>query len=398
MKRTLTLLLLSQAISLADWLQFRGPSGSGTSPTATLPESLNQDKSIAWKQALPGEGLSSPIVVGDRVYVTCSSGPKQNRLHVICFRAGDGGKVWERQFWATGRTMCHEKTSVAAPTPASDGQRIVAFYSSNDLICLDLDGNLLWLRGLTSDYANASNSLGMASSLVISGGIVVAQVENDSESFTAGIDISNGKNRWKLDDRPKAANWTSPVTMTDSSGKEFVAIQSSKGVIGVEPATGKVAWKFANGADTIASSTGGKGVLFVPSNGLTAIEPTPDGQTKQLWQVSQLRPATASPVLLNDRIYVINGTGVLQSVDAKTGERSWRVRLKGPFGGSPVAAGKFLHIYNEEGLGQLVDLTGAEGKVVSEINLGEMIQCTPAVSQGAVYVRSDKHLWKIVGA
>ena len=100
--------------------------------------------------------------------------------------------------------MTHTKTSVAASSPASDGERIYALYSSNDLICLDLEGNLKWLRGLTSDYPNASNSLGMASSVVIAAGTVVVQVENDSESFAAGIDPDTGINRWKID-RPKKA-------------------------------------------------------------------------------------------------------------------------------------------------------------------------------------------------
>src|SRR3954463_3623640 len=125
----------------SDWPQFRGPGSSAASPAAKIPKK----PSIEWSAPLPGRGLASPIIVGDRVFVTCSSGPKQQRLHVICFNARDGSKRWERQFWATGRTMSHEKTCVAAPTPASDGRRIFAIYSSNDLLCLDLDGNLLWL-------------------------------------------------------------------------------------------------------------------------------------------------------------------------------------------------------------------------------------------------------------
>lgn len=160
-----------------DWRQFRGPQGTGVSDEANLPTVLDAKKNIAWKIPLPGRGLSSPIIVGDRIFVTCSSGARQERLHVICFNAKDGTKRWERQFWATGRTICHEKISVAAPTPASDGERIFAIFSSSDLICLDLDGNLLWLRGLMRDYPNASNSLGLSSSPVVADGTLVTQVE-----------------------------------------------------------------------------------------------------------------------------------------------------------------------------------------------------------------------------
>src|SRR5262249_10365308 len=181
---------------------------------------------------------SSPIIIGDRIFVTCSGGLKQQKLHVLCFNAADGTKRWERQFWATGRTMCHEKTSVAAPTPASDGRHLVALFSSGDVVCLDLEGNLRWARGLGRDSPNASHSLGMSSSLVIADGVALAQMENESESFSAGLDLRTGVNRWKID-RPTHSNWTSPFLLKEGNQERFV-IQSSKGLIAVEPATGQV--------------------------------------------------------------------------------------------------------------------------------------------------------------
>ncbi len=125
----------------------------------------------------------------------------------------NGAKLWERQFWATGRTMCQSKTSVAANTPAGDAKHIVAIFSSNDAICLDPDGNLLWFRGLGRDYPNASDSLGMASSLLIAGGVAMAQVESQSDGFTVGLDLDTGVNRWKLE-RPHEPNWTSPILLS----------------------------------------------------------------------------------------------------------------------------------------------------------------------------------------
>ena len=164
----ITTALLTLTLSAhADWLNFRGPQGSGYAPEISdLPETL-AESTTAWKVALPGRGLGSPLLIGDRVYLTAASGPEQKQLHILCFNAADGSPVWERKFWATGRTMSHNKTNVAAPTPASDGERIYALFSSNDLICVDLDGNVKWMRGLTLDYPNASNSLGMASSPIV---------------------------------------------------------------------------------------------------------------------------------------------------------------------------------------------------------------------------------------
>ena len=387
--------LVSIHRAAADWPQFRGPQGNGVSLDTGLPAQLDA-RSIAWAADLPGRGLSSPIIIGDRVFVTCSSGPKQDRLHVICLDAKDGRKRWERQFWATGRTMSHEKTCVAAPTPASDGERIFALFSSNDLLCLDLDGNLLWLRGLTRDYPNASNSLGMSSSLTVADGVLIAMVENDSESFTAGLDAATGANRWKLA-RPKLANWTSPVLLASRGAPTRVLLQSGKGLVAVEPLSGRTVWDYTDGASTIPSVTVSDGVLFLPSHGLTALEPAADGNSpKQLWRSSQLRPGTASPLVLNRRVYTLNEAGVLTCGDATNGTRLWQLRLKGPFSATPVAAGGLLYCVNEKGLVQVVDVAAPEGVVTSELDLGKtIILSTPSIAHEAIYIRSDGKLWKL---
>lgn len=384
----------SVRMAAADWPQFRGPQGNGISKDTGVPAKLDL-RSIAWAADLPGRGLSSPIIIGDRVFVTCSSGRKQDRLHVICFNAADGTRRWQREFWATGRTMSHEKTCVAAPTPASDGERIFALFSSNDLLCLDLDGNLLWLRGLTRDYPNASNSLGMSSSLTVADGVLIAMLENDSESFTAGLDAASGVNRWKLP-RPKMANWTSPLLLSSPGAPTRVLLQSGKGIAAVEPRSGRMTWNYTDGASTIPSATVSDGILFVPSHGITALQPAADGDSpKQLWRSGQFRIATASPVVLNHRLFTLNDAGVLTCGDATTGDRLWQLRLKGPFSATPVAAGALLYCVSEKGLMQVVDTTAPEGAVTSEVDLGKTILSTPSIAHGAIYVRSDGKLWKL---
>lgn len=395
------LLLLTLSLSLyeftaqANWPQFRGPNANGTADPFELPAKLAGKENIQWKADLPGRGLSSPITVGDKVFVSCSSGPKQNKLHVICFSATDGSRLWERTFLSTGRTMCHEKTSVAAPTPTTDGQRVFALFSSNDLVCLDLDGNLQWFRGLTRDYPNASNSLGMSSSLVVTDGVVVAQVENDSESFAAGINVEDGVNLWKLD-RPKMANWCSPILIKSPTGENLVGLQSGKGLTAVVPRTGQKAWDYTEGASTVASSAVGGTTIYAPSRGLTALEVPANGQApKQLWRAGDLRPGTPSPVVIGNKVLVMNDAGVLSCGDRETGKRLWQLRLKGPFSATPVAAGTRLLAVNEKGLVQLVDLSKPEGELISDLDLGQTVLSTPSLANGGVYVRSDQTLWKL---
>ena len=391
MKLTLTLFLCSLTFSAAeDWRQFRGPSGSGYTKS-----SIPEKPEVAWSLDLPGKGLSSPIIVGEHVYLTSSSGASQERLHVFCFKASDGAKVWERQFFSTGRTMCHDKTAVAAPTPVSDGKRILALFSSNDLFCLDLEGNVLWLRGLTNDYPNASNSLGLASSPIIADGVFIAHVENDSESFAAGIELEAGKNLWKKD-RTKRANWTSPIVVKGADGKELAALQGSKGVDVVDPKTGAVVWRYDEGASTIPSSAAdAQGNLYIPSNGLTAVKPRKDGKSEQLWRNAGMRPGTASPLVQEAKVFVITNANVLTCGDLESGARVWRMRLEGPIGGSPVANDSNLYAFSEKGLFQVVQLGEEKGEVIHTVDLGEVIQCTPAVADEALYVRSNGRLWKL---
>jgi outer membrane protein assembly factor BamB len=263
-------------------------------------------------------------------------------------------------------------------------------------VCLDLDGNLQWLRGLTHDYRNVSNSLGMASSLVIVDKVLVVPVENDSESYTIGISRDTGRNLWKLD-RPKAANWSSPVVLRGAyKGRDLVALQSSKGVRAIDIKSGDMIWDFTNGASTTASTCVHDGVLYVPSNGITALRPRADGNTPdEVWQSGQLQPATASPIVLGKNVFTVNRAGVLTAGGLETGKRKWQLRLKGPFSSTPVAAGKHVFIFNEAGLMQVVDTTTKEGEVVGKLNLDDQILATPAVANGAIYVRSNTKIYKV---
>jgi len=382
----------THCLHVADWPQFRGPLANGLTTETSAP--LRPEKPT-WTADLPGRGISSPIIVGNRVLVTAASGARQNRLHVLCFDARNGSLIWERRFWATGRTQCHPKTCVATPTPASDGLRLFVTFSSNDVIALDLSGNLIWLRGLTVDYPNASNSLGMASSLVIAGDTLVVMAENDSESFTLGLDLIYGLNRWKLQ-RPKMANWTSPVPLPSSDGTSAVGLQSGEGFTAIDADTGRILWAYTDGAATIPSSVVFGQTVYLPSHGVTALKLRAPGEMpEQIWRSGQLRPDTASPIVFQNQVLVINAAGVLTSGSLQNGSRLWQLRLQGPFSASPVAGGSHLYCINESGLIQIVDLQTEEGRVVGSFDLDETILSTPAMAHGALYVRSDRHLWKL---
>ncbi len=381
------------SLSAADWLRFRGPNGSGLAVEDELPTNWTEGENIAWRVKLPGRGISGPIVVGDRVLLTCSSGFRQDRLHLLCVDTGDGAVRWERQLWATGRTMTHPSICPASPTPVSDGEHIFAYFSTNDVACFDLDGNLLWLRGLMMDYPNASNSLGLASSPLVVGETLVVAIENDSQSLAVGLSAKTGESLWKID-RPSKAAWTSPI-LAENDGDPVVLLQSGAKLTAHDPRTGKEVWRYDQGCSTVSSSVVAEGIVYVPSNGMTALRPTDSlAGPEVLWQNNRLSASTATPLVYEGKLLAVSGS-ILKCGDAQTGKPLWQTRLNGKFSGSPVVAGGQLYLFNEDGVGQVIDLTSARPRAVVAGELGETILCSPAVADGALYVRSDHSLWKI---
>jgi outer membrane protein assembly factor BamB len=378
-----------------DWRQFRGNDTNGVASETRLPAHWSETENIAWKAELPGRGLSSPIVVAGHVIVTCSSGTPEDRLQVLSFSATSGKLEWRRQFWATGRTMVQSMTAVAAPTPASDGTRVFALFSSSDLVCLDLNGNLLWLRGLQLEHPAAGNDVGMASSPVVVGQTAIVQIESQGDSFAAGFDAANGATRWQIA-RPRLGNWSSPIVLRGKSpADDLVLLQSTTGVSVHDPLTGDERWSHRAACNDITSSTAEGENVFVPAAGIQALRlDARRGEGRPAWNAPKLNFGAASPVAHGERIYTINRAGVLNCGNTASGQVLWQLRLKGAIWGSPVLVGDHLFVVNRDGLGQVVQL-GEKPEVIGEGSVGEEVLSSPAVAGGGLYIRGKAHLWKI---
>lgn len=387
------LLLALAAPSVADWPQFRGPGGQSVSDAKNLPTQWGADDNVRWKIDLPGKGLSNPVVARGRVYVTACSGPEEDRLHVLCFDLATGKKLWERQFWATGTTLCHPKTNMAAPTPVTDGDAVYALFATHDLVALDKDGGLLWFRSLTGDYPTVGNNVGMASSPILHGGTLLLALENAGESFALGIDKQTGKNRWKAE-RPRGINWVTPV-LIERGGKSEVVFQSGTDVTGYDPASGKKLWTVASkGASTIPSPTFAEGMLFVPGQRFTALRPEADKETPaQVWDSKKLPTGYASPVVHKGRVFTLSYGGILNCADAASGKAIWDQRLEGKFAATPLLAHGKLYAINEEGATTVLDVTGAKAKIEGVNTVSDTILASPVAVDGAILLRSDRYLY-----
>jgi outer membrane protein assembly factor BamB len=393
-------LLVAMSTSLSafagDWTQFRGPKGTGVSDETGLPVRWGPDENIRWQAALPGRGLSGPVVVGQRVFVTACSGPLQERLHVLCLDSPSGKRLWERQLWATGHTMCHPKTCMAAPTPVSDGERLFALFATGDLAALDLDGNLLWYRSLAQDYPTIGNNVGMAASPILCQGVLIVPLECPGESFVAGIDKATGRNRWKVE-RRRDLNWVTPF-LFHNGDRDDVLIQSANEITAYDPQTGVKRWNFEQtGLSNIPSPmTDGRLLLIPASDQFLALRPGTDGSKPTVvWRSSKLKAPFASPVVYQDRVYAVNGAEVVNCVDAIEGKLVWQSkRLSGPFSASPVAADGKLYLVSEKGTTTVLDIT-SEPRVLATNRLEETFLASPAIAGGALYLRSDARLYCI---
>ncbi len=375
-----------------DWPQFRGPGGSAVSDETDLPVKWNTTENVRWKAELPAGGVSSPIVADGRIYVTAASGYRQRRLHVLCFDAASGEKRWQRSLAATGNTMCHPKTSMAAPTPVTDGRHVYALFATGDLAAFNRDGDLLWYRALQRDYPDITNQVGMAASPVLAGDTLLLPLENAGDSFALGVDAKTGKNRWKVP-RRRDINWVTPI-LTHFRGQTAALFQTAGDITAYDVSKGEILWSYkGDNLRSVPSPAVVDGLVIVPGNPSIALRLSESGKPQVVWKSRKLAAAYASPVAYKGRIYALNDIGVV-CLDVATGTEIWRERLGDGFSASPVIADGKLYVAKEGGSTSVVQL-GEKPTILANNALKEPLLATPAIANGAIYLRTEKHLYCI---
>ncbi len=385
----------------ADWPGFLGPAGNGVLIEASAPIDFavakedSPAKNVAWHTPLPGRSVSGPIIVGNKVITTSSSGMEGRWLHVSAVDTESGKVLWDRASKATGRPYCHPTSANAAPTPCTDGQRVYAFFSSNDLVCYDLNGNLQWYRGLSYDHPQAGNDVGMSSSPLVIDGTVIVMIDCQADSFATGIDAATGETKWEIA-RPHKANWSSPRLVTAADGTHAVVLQGADELIGIDAATGKQLWKLDAKCSTVASAVFSHGKLHVPAGGTKTYELKTAAETPQLlWESSRINPNSSSPLVTDIGVLGLNRT-VLVCCDEK-GEMKWQSRLgdAGQFWATPVVAGQHMYAFAMNGKCFTIQLSDTSGEVVATSELGQEVLGSPAIHDDAIFVRSVSGLWKL---
>ena len=421
-------MLVAGAAHAQNWPAFRGANAAGVGGGAPpLQWDVAKKQNVAWKTAVPGLAHSSPIVWGDRVYVTtavASSGKATvttgdsskagidpaadlvaHTWRLLAIDKASGRLLWDREAHkGTPRVKRHVKASHASATPATNGRAIVALLGSEGLFCFDMNGALTWRQdlgvidvGLVDD---PTYQWGPASSPVIEGNRVIVQSDRHKDGFIAAFDLATGKEVWRTK-RDELPTWSTPLVVKLAARTEIVT-NGGKYIRGYDLETGKELWRFADAATQVKVPTpviAGDAVIVTggyPAGGrpIHAIRPGGAGDLAPaglLWQAPNGSPYTGTPLVYDGIVYVCTDNGILSAYDAKTGERLYRSRVGAAaagFSASPVAAGGRLYLASEDG-DVFVVKAGRTFELLATNPMGEISMATPAISGNMLIVRTQ---------
>ena len=422
-------------VHAADWPQWRGPGASGVAPDGSLPTRWTATDNIAWKAPIAGAGVSTPIVAGDRVFVTSQMGagvrregnhprlvqgsdaaaqgeraldaataasdPSKTFFVVEAFNRADGKRVWERRIEADGElTPVHDKHNLATPSPVTDGQLVFAWFGTGQIVALDRTGAIVWHRHLAKENGAFDIQWGHGSSPVLHGDQLILLCDQPARSYLLAIDKATGKDRWKADRGRGRSSYSTPLVVEGAFGSEVI-VNSTERLDAYDLKTGAFLWHAGDASRfAVPSPVYHDGVVYASrgyrSGPYMAIRPGGRGDvtSRVVWSVATGAPYVSSLLHYDGIIYMANDVGVLTAVDAVSGSRIWQERVDGVFSASPVAGGGHVYFVSESG-DTVVVKAGRQPQVVARNAIGERAVASPAISSGRIFVRTDKHVFAI---
>ncbi len=436
---TLIVLLIAAAGSVhADnWPHWRGPTVSGVSAETGLPSRWSSSEGIAWKAAIAGLGVSSPIVWGNRVFVTSQVGSGASRqgprlaqgaeavasgerplgagaagtaaaaegiaFLVTAFDRATGAKRWESVTRAEGPLPAvHDKHNMASSSPVTDGERVYAWFATGQIAAIDMTGKTVWTKHLGTDYSPFEINWGHGSSLTIHRGQLLLICYHDRASYLLSLDAATGAVRWKSDQPRGVTSYSTPLVVETTGGAAEIVVNSSVGIAGHNATTGEVLWRFnEDNRFPVPMPAVHDGVIYTSrgyrSSPFMAIRPGGRGDiagSHVVWRVPSGAPYISSLVHYNGLIYMVGDVGVLTVTDAKTGNRVFQERIGGVYSASPVAADGKVYLLSEDGE-TIVLSAGRTPAILARNKLDARQLASPAISGGRLFIRSDDALYAI---
>jgi outer membrane protein assembly factor BamB len=394
----------------ANWPLLFGPGGAASRAFTGVPLKWDGEsgENILWKTAFPLPGASSPVVWGDRAYLT---GADTATRTVYCVSTKDGSILWQTD---TGRIPggglvieeLWDTYTYAACTPATDGYRVYASFANGDVVCLDADGAMVWARGMGpmhNGYGHAS-SLGLYERTLI---LLYDQKKpkdakpDEFQSKIMALDLVTGKTTWETA-RPSIESWTTPLVAELAGRKQLIAAGNPY-VFSYDPATGAELWRAkCLSGDVTPSPVTGAGLVFAGMEGGDLVAIRPDGagdvtDTHIVWRAQDDVPSIPTPACDGERLYTLAGTGFFTCYEAATGTKLWDADLELAFMASPVVMGEHVYVFSDDGACVILKAAPAFEEVARN-SIGEEVRGTPAFAEGRIYVRGHEHLMCIGSA
>jgi outer membrane protein assembly factor BamB len=414
------------------WAQWRGPGATGIAKGTNYPSTWSATDHVAWKTEIPGRGHSSPIVWGDRLFLTTSVQGKhlpgrtapdhlgfdykpgylhpdsvgvdyEHELRVIAVNAATGAIVWERSVYnGPMHDNRHRSNTYASASVVTDGEMVYASFESEGFFAFDVDGELKWKK---SFGGMAKAGLGPGTSPILHGPLVILQADLEMGEGSAVIALNRktGEEVWRAA-RKNRRSWATPIIIEANRRQELIA-SGAEAVVAYNPLTGEELWRTeGTRSHPIPSFVSGHGLVFATAGSSNkigfAIRPGPNGEvegSRIAWRHNKGTAYVTSPILIGDYLYLLTDAGIMTCLDAKTGTivyEGGRVPVPATFRAAPVAFGDKILLTSEEG-DTFVIRAGPKHEVLGTNSLGEAVWASAALVNGTIYIRGDKHLFAI---
>lgn len=401
MRWSFFIVLAPLIIAAENWPCWRGPRLDGTSLAKDVPVHWSASSNVAWKVELPGTGHASPIVWNDRVFTVTSVAEKQAR-DLLCVDRGSGRLLWQKTVINAPLERKHSLNSHASSTPATDGQLVyVAFLDRAEMVvaAYDFSGNRKWLMR----PGRFSSMHGFCSSPILYKDLVIVNGDHDGDGYIVALRNTTGETVWKIDRPNKMRSYCAPL-IREMAGKTQMVLSGSGCVASYDPANGKMHWIIDGPTDQFVASpvySEKTGLVYItggyPAHHILAIKPDGTGnvtKTKIVWRTNRGVAYVPSPIIEGDYFLIVSDSGVAHCFEAATGKILWQERM-GEHHASLVSANGFVYFLNDDGIMNVVK-PGPEFNRVAKNELGERTFASPAISEGQIFIRGDKHLFCIM--
>ncbi len=417
MRFVLLLLFVPCLLLSENWPNWRGPSGDGVSMEKGIPTTWSTSENIVWKVEIPGNGHSSPIVWGNKVFLTSSLHEKNKRI-LLCLDRHSGQTIWKRDVVHSPPETIHRLNSRASGTPATDGRQIYTAFmraegdrviapnvGSERLItpgkiivaAYNLNGEQKWESNV-GDFISAH---GFNTCPVLFEDLVIINGDHDGDAYLVALDRLSGKERWRTRRENKTRSYVTPI-IREIDGRTQMILSGSLCVASYDPRNGKRHWIIDGPTEQFVASMVYDGTYVFATGGYPerhtlAIRPDGKGNvtnTHIAWRTTRGAAYVPSPIIAGRYLLMVADSGVASCFDAKTGKRHWMERLPGGHSPSTVSADGLVYFTSDRGVTTIVR-PGKMFNVIARNELGEQISASPAISQGYIFLRTHQHLYCI---